>query len=175
MKTTLFIASLACILSTAQTSWAQYGQDLSKLNTKVAPQTGWRNALEETIYTVDTSINHVDFGKERINRTFPVVFHFKSIEYGKPSFTFTKSQIKRTKMSRNSGISQIELTTEGIQILYKPKKVGPVDDYLVIQTENGDMVFWLTGEILPKKRGGHKETEEKEKAAEAERQPGVKL
>lgn len=159
------IALLLCTLS-SHFCWAQYGQNLSKLNTEVK-NFDRNNPLGETIYNVDTSINHVDFGRKKIKEPFEVVFHFKTIDQDKPYFSFKKSQITRTNMSENSGITKIELTTEGVQVTYNGKRLGPVDDYLVIHTENGSLVFWLTGEIIPKKKRNSGQHPEKVEASQS--------
>ncbi len=159
------VVLLLCTLS-GHFCLAQYGQDLSKLNTEVK-NFDRNNPQGETIYNVDTSINHVDFGRKKINEPFDVTFHFKTIDQNQPYFSFKKSQITKTNMSKNSGITKIELTTQGVQVTYIGKKPGPVDDYLVIHTENGSLVFWLTGEIIPKKKRKPAQHPEKTEASQS--------
>jgi hypothetical protein len=56
-------------------------------------------------------------------------------------------------MTKNSGVSQIELTSRGFELTYIPhKKLGAVDDYVAIRTDNGDVILRLTGEIIDSKK-----------------------
>lgn len=148
------ILSLLLLCASGHFCLAQYGQDNAKLNPNINSNitVDRYNPAAQTVFLADTSINHVDFGVKKVNEPFSVVFHFKFIDTQKPYFTFTKSKITGTNMSKNSGIRKIELTTQGFEVSYKGKKAGPVDDYMVVHTEDGDLVFWLTGELIPAKK-----------------------
>lgn len=143
---------------------AQYGQNNARLNPNINSNVtvDRYNPAAETVFLADTTINHVDFGRQKANEPFTVVFHFKFIDIEKPYFTFTKSKITGTNMSRHSGIKKIELTTQGFQVTYMNKEAGLVDDYMVVHTEDGDLVFRLTGEIIPKKKRAKDNTTQEE-------------
>jgi len=129
-----------------------YGQEWTLGTNSTVKPGKLNNPGADMIFTADTSVNHVDFGRKPNNRgPFKVLFNFLPItDDNKSAFTFKKRQITGTHITKNSGISGIELTPNGFEILYKPKKnkSGPVDDYVVIHTSNGDLILWLTGEII---------------------------
>src|SRR5687768_4241472 len=118
MKTLLASAIILLSLCAAIPCSAQYGQNNSKLNDNVYLERN--NPLAQTIFTVDTSINHMDFGEKKNNRPFVTIFALKQVDLNQPHFTFTKNQIKRTNMSKNSGIKSIELTINGFEVTYNP-------------------------------------------------------
>jgi len=153
MKKLLFTSCTVLIaLLSGSTAFAQYGQKFSPLNGSVFAERN--NPLAETIFVVDTTINHVDFGQKVSTRPFVVVFSFPTIyDNNKAAFTFKPSQITKTNMSKASGIANIQLTANGWELTYDPRyKAGTVDDYVVVHTENGAIVLHLTGEIIGRKK-----------------------
>ncbi|WP_118975513.1 hypothetical protein [Taibaiella koreensis] len=158
---TLFLASGYC--SHAQNGQYDkemvYGQELTLGTNSTIKPGKLNNPGADMTYTVDTNVNHVDFGRKQNNRgPFKVLFHFLPIAAdNKSAFTFRKRQITGTHITKKSKISGIELTSNGFEITYKPKKgkTGLVDDYVIVHTTNGDLILWLTGEIIdPKKKEG---------------------
>lgn len=151
MKKIHFLAALLLFSVSGFYCNAQYGQKLqpgvnAELNVNPFNPKG-----SETLYTVDSSIiNQMDFGQKSNKKSFKIVFAFKSVDIrSKSLFSFKKSDIQGTHITKNSGISYIELTREGFEITYKTKnKMGPVDDYIVIDTFNGRFLLRLTGEIV---------------------------
>lgn len=133
-----------------------YGQEIGVgVNSKINPSK-FSHPGAETVFTVDTSVNHMDFGLKNNKGSFKTLFAFLPVPDNNMSvFKFKKSQITGTHITKNSGIVGIELTVNGFEVLYHPKKTGPVDDYVVIHTYNGDLILRLTGKIIdPKKKDG---------------------
>lgn len=154
MKKLIFpVAFTTLLLISGYCSNAQYGKEPDAgINSKTSPG-NYYNPTAQTIFSVDTSVNHIDFGQKKNKGSFKTIFAFRQVADSKSVFTFKKSQITGTHMTKNSGIIGIELTTRGFEILYSTKnKLGPVDDYVAIHTENGDIILRLTGQIIDSKK-----------------------
>jgi hypothetical protein len=154
MKKSIFPVALTLLLISGYCSHAQYGKEPDAgINSKTNPG-NYYNPTAQTIFTVDSSvINHIDFGQKKNKGSFKTIFDFQPVADSKSVFSFKKSQITGTNMTKNSGIIGIELTTKGFEILYSAKnKLGPIDDYVAIHTENGDIILRLTGEIIDSKK-----------------------
>jgi hypothetical protein len=142
----IYLSTLICIFFCS----TNFAQDYNKLNR----DRNLANAPNsQIIYTIDTSINQVNFGQKKNKRPFVIIFPFRQVQDPKTSFTFSQSQIKGTNMSQNSGVTGIELTAKGFEITYNPKdKLGQIDDYVVVHTENGEVMLRLIGEIIDAKK-----------------------
>ena len=130
---------------------AQYGKDDLQPGVNKNVNVNTWNPTQDVIYTVDSNdVNQVDFGQKRNKGFVKIVFPFKTVDGNSKSlFSFKKSQITGTHITKNSGINNIELTHEGFEVTYLlKKKIGPVDDYIVINTFNGRFLLRLTGEII---------------------------
>jgi hypothetical protein len=155
MKSLKFAIALVLFFVSGFYCSAQYGKDDLQpgVNNNINANT-W-NPTQDVRYSVDSNeVNHVDFGEKSNKTSFKVVFPIKSIDADSPSLvSFKKSEIMGTNITRNSGISSIELTHEGFEVTYNTrKKTGPVDDYIVISTFNGRFMLRLTGNIIAQER-----------------------
>jgi hypothetical protein len=153
MKKLSFPVAFMLLLISGYSSNAQYGKEPDAgVNSKTSPG-NYYNPTAQTVFAVDTSVNHIDFGRRKNKGSFKTIFEFRQVEDSKSVFTFKKSQITGTNMTKGSGITGIELTTKGFEILYSTKnKLGPIDDYVAIHTENGDIILRLTGEIIDSRK-----------------------
>lgn len=151
MKSLKFPIALLLFLVAGYYCNAQYGKDDLQpgVNKNINANT-W-NPTQQLLYTVDSNeVNQVDFGQKKNKGSFKVVFPFKAVDGNSASlFSFKKTEITGTHITKNSGIHNIELTQEGFEITYKAKRrTGPVDDYVVIDTFNGRFMLRLTGNII---------------------------
>ncbi len=151
MKKLKFASILLLFFLSCFYSHAQYGKDDLQpgVNKNINANT-W-NPTQQLLYTVDSSVvNEVDFGQRKNKGSFKVLFPIKSTDQNSKSlFSFKKTEITGTHITKNSGVKNIELTQDGFEVTYSTKKkLGPVDDYIVIETFNGRFLLRLIGIII---------------------------
>lgn len=151
-KSNITLSLLLLLACSGSSTFAQYSRHYHGLNQSI--NMNRNNPIDEVVFSADTTINHIDFGQKKNNRAFVILFPFKRIENNQFTFEFKPSQITETRMSRHSLVKKIELTNQGFEITYVPseEESGPVDDFVGIRTENGDIILRLTGEIIDHKK-----------------------